>query len=391
MATALGTELQEEYGFVFARQWPAWLGGLLLGVVNVFLFIFYQPWTTLDGVLNWGSWIWGSVGVLRPDEVSPLLRSGSVVNLGLVAGALAAALAARQFGITVGPPRELAKGLVGGLLLGTGAALARGCNIGGFFSATSAFALNGLGMAVGLAAGAFIGARYLVWEAERAGSASLADLPSASSRPSRLRQLQPAFGLLGVGLLVAATFAYVRAGFADRAVILLLGVALGVISQRSRVCFVRAFREPFLTGESSHTRAMLLGLVVSIVGFALVKGAIETKIDDFVRPTFWIGGVVGGLIFGIGMVIGGGCGAGSLWRAGEGHVKLWLAVIGYVLAAPLVTEWLRRAGVANSLGQAVLLPDVLGWEWSVAALLGLVAIWYLAVRWNEATGRLAAI
>ncbi len=388
---SLGAKLAEDYRTLFGEEWPAWVGGLAIGFLNVFLFVFYQPWTTLDGILNWGSWLWGSVGVggVRADSVSPLLRSGSVVNLGLLFGAFAAALLAGQFAIRVGPKRELAKGLVGGLFLGTGAAVARGCNIGGFFSSTAALAASGIAMAVGLAIGAFLATRYLLWEAER--TTSFAAAPVSGPRSERSPWRQPGFGLVAMAALVAAAIWYAVTGFADRSVILLLGVVLGVVSQRSRVCFVQAFREPFLTGDTRHTRAMLLALAVSIVGFAIVMSVIDTKADDFVRPTFWIGAVLGGTIFGFGMVLAGGCGAGAIWRAGEGHVKLWLVVLAYVGSAILVSEWLRRSGLATQLGQSVFLPDQLGWIGSLAFLALLLVGWYVFARWNEASRRLVAI
>lgn len=49
---------------------------------------------------------------------------------------------------------ELLKGGVGGLLMRMGAVLAFGCNVGGFFSATSALSLSGLTMMLELGAGA---------------------------------------------------------------------------------------------------------------------------------------------------------------------------------------------------------------------------------------------
>lgn len=386
---------REDYRTLFGRQWPVWVGGLLIGVVNVFLFIFYQPWTTLDGALNWGDWSLYRLGVFASDADSPLLRSGSVINLGLLFGAMMAALLAGQFGVRVGPMSELVKGAVGGVLLGAGAAIARGCNVGGFFSATSAFGLNGLTMAVGLAVGAFAGARYLVWETERGGPVTTAPAPTpaASGNPIAPRHIipQPLFGLAVLVILLGAAITYGLSGFADRAIILLFGVLLGVISQRSRVCFVQAFREPFLTGRTEHTRAMLLGLLVSVIGFALVKTVIFEKELEFVRPTFWIGSLVGGLIFGVGMVLAGGCGGGTIWRVGEGHVKLWLALIAYVFSASLVNELLQRTGLRDQLGEAVFLPDRVGWNWAVLILIGVIVLWYVLARWNEATRKLAAI
>src|SRR4030095_11263562 len=91
-----------------------------------------------------------SLGLLnRPDLISPVLYSGSILNLGLLMGALAAALLGREFAIRVPPLGELLKGGVGGLLMGLGANLAFGCNIGGFFSAVGALSLSGVAVMVG--------------------------------------------------------------------------------------------------------------------------------------------------------------------------------------------------------------------------------------------------
>jgi len=387
----LVTKLRQDYCALFREPWPVWVGGLLLGTLNVFLFVFYQPWTTLDGALNWGDWILGRLGVLRGEPLSPLLRSGSVVNFGLFFGAMASALLAGEFGVRVGPGRELAKGFVGGVFLGIGAALARGCNIGGFFSGTAALSASGLAMAVGLAAGAFCGVRYLLWEVERWAPLPVAATGGSGVLGSGKRHLQPYLGgavLLAMG---ASALAYSRLGHGDRAVILLLGLLLGVISQRSRVCFVQAFREPFLTGDTRHTRAMLLALLVALVGFSLVKTAIPEKAEEFVRPTFWLGSLLGGVIFGVGMVLAGGCGGGTIWRAAEGHLKLWAALVAYTLSASLVRSWLVRSGWQDRLGVAVFLPDSFGVGGAVALLFGVLLLWYLAASWNEASRKLTAV
>ncbi|NIP23306.1 MAG: YeeE/YedE family protein, partial [Phycisphaerae bacterium] len=264
-------------------------GGLAYGFINVLLFLHFQPWSTLDGVLNWGDNLFGRFGIGIDGALSPLLRSGSVINIGLIMGAFLAALLAGQFGIRVGPGRELIKGLGGGLLMGVGAVLVRGCNIGGFFSGTSSLGLHGVTMALGLAFGAFLGVRYLMWEMEHAsatGANSKSWLHNA--------RIQPYVGGVILIALLAGAISYARQGYNSLSVILLFGILLGVVSQRSRVCFVAAFRDPFLTGKGSHTKAMLLGLVVSMIGIALVKYVAFDNLDDtvvyaFVRPTFWLG------------------------------------------------------------------------------------------------------
>ncbi len=379
--------LRQDYQTVFGRNWPVWLGGIFYGVINVLLFLHFQPWTTLDGVLNWGDNLFGRFGIGNAEALSPLLRSGSIINMGLIAGAFLAALLSGQFGIRIGPVRELIKGAVGGLLMGVGAVLVRGCNIGGFFSGTSAFGLHGVSMAVGLGIGAFLGARYLVWELDHVPAGK-----NLGGNWLHNPKVQPYVGgVVFLGLIAAALY-YLNLGYANRAVILLFGILLGVVSQRTRLCFVRAFREPFLTGESSHTRAMLIALLISIIGFAIVKNVIFEKVDAFVRPTFWVGSLTGGIIFGLGMVAAGGCGGGTMWRVGEGHAKLFLALIGYVTAAAFFNDYLQRTGLIQRLGSPAFLPDMVGgWGWAVLLLLGMLAVWYLIVRWNEETHRLAAI
>src|SRR4029077_20027386 len=127
--------------------------------------------------------------------VAPWLYSGSLIDLGVIVGALAAALLAREFAIRVPRSGELVKGGVGGTLMGVGAMLAFGCNIGGFFSATSALSLSGLGMMIGLVAGAFVGLRYLLWETEhRPEWSSGSSRVYAGARPEGSRQ--PVVGLL---------------------------------------------------------------------------------------------------------------------------------------------------------------------------------------------------
>jgi uncharacterized membrane protein YedE/YeeE len=386
-------KLREDYNRLFGQAWDPWVGGLLIGIINVFLFMLYQPWTSLDGIFNWGNSLLGDVELLSLGPDHPILRSGSVINIGLLFGAFLSALLAGQFAIRMAPRRELIKGAIGGILIGLGAVLVRGCNIGGFFSGTSALGLHGLTMGVGLAIGAFFGVQYLMWELEHT--------TDGGGKPATLlhnAKIQPYVGAAMIIVLLMAAFAYNYEGYSQQAIILLFGATLGVISQRSRVCFVRAFREPFLTGEASHTRAILLALLVSMVGIALVKYmAIEVwflsdaDVDPFLRPTFWIGSLTGGTIFGFGMVIAGGCGAGTIWRVGEGQVKLWMALLGYIFSAALFNRLLMNRGLINQLGKEAFLPDYVGWGAAIILMFAILILWYLFVQWNEETGRFTAL
>jgi uncharacterized protein len=380
----MGAALSAQYAAVFARPWPVWGAAILVATVNVFLFAFDRPWTASDGLRNWGDWVLRGVGLVpRADLVAPWLYSGSLLNLGVLFGGLTAALLSREFAVRVPPRGEAVKGATGGVLMGLGAMLAFGCNIGGFFSAVSALSLSGFGMMLGLGLGAFLGLRYLLWEMDRrpawsSGTARVYGAPAAGAA-SR----QPIAGLLLAGALLLAPFVYARTGYHAQGIFLLFGVVFGVIFQRSRFCLVRAFREPFMTGDAEHTRAAALALAVSTLGFAVLKFADLKDKGDWVFPGAGIGALAGGTLFGVGMTLAGGCGAGSIWRAGEGQVKLWIALAGFALGASLARLALAQAGALQKLGWAVFLPTALGWGAALVLTLAVLVVWAVLATWNE--------
>jgi uncharacterized protein len=381
---------REQYQALFERPWPVWPAAALVATINVFLFAFDRPLTASDGVRNWGDWVLTGLGVVtRPDLIAPWLYSGSLINLGVLAGATAAALLAREFAVRVAPAGELIKGGIGGILMGLGAVLAFGCNIGGFFSALSALSLAGFGMMLGLGIGAWIGLRYLLWELTRRPAWSAGrTYVFAGVRPES--RVQPWIGVALVALLLAAPFVYASFGYVLQGIVLLFGVVFGVVFQRSRFCLVRAFREPFMTGDGEHTRAAALALVISALGFAILKFTDLKDRGDWVFPAFWLGAVLGGVIFGLGMTLAGGCGAGSIWRAGEGQVKLWVAVLGFALSASL-TRLLLTPEALRSLGRAVFMPSVFGWAITTVLVVGVMAAWWAFATWNEESRRFAAL
>src|SRR2546428_12432295 len=60
------------------------------------------------------------------------------------------------------------------------------------------------------------------------------------------------------------------------------------------------------------------------------------------------------------MTLAGGCGAGSIWRAGEGQVKLWAAIACFALGASLTRLAAAQTGLLQQLGAAALLPSAVG-------------------------------
>jgi len=372
------------YERLFARGWSVVGSAIALGAMNAFLFALDRPWTASDGVRNWGDWLLSRLGVLDGrDLVVPWLYLGSLLNLGLLAGALAAALLSREFAVRIAPAGELLKGGAGGLLMGIGSILAFGCNIGGFFSALSALSLSGLVMMVGLGIGAYAGLRYVLWEAGHWPGSSGGRARRFCAPGSARLGWQPVLGGLLVVAALLGALAYDQSGYTPQGGFLLFGVAFGVILQRSRFCLVRAFREPFMTGDGEHTRAAALALGVSMVGCSILKFANLKDPSDWVFPAVWRGALLGGIVFGFGMVLAGGCGVGSIWRAGEGHVKLWVALGMFALGASSARLVLTRLDFLHRLGVVVFLPSILGWGGAMFLVAAAMAAWYVFATWNE--------
>ena len=383
--SVMGSILKRSYTTVFYENWPVWLGGILIGIMSVLTFAWARPWGVVGGLRNWADWLFHQVGLYDKAPLSPLISTNSILTLGLLWGAFGAALMSKQFAIRMAPGRELIKGVVGGCFLGIGSAMAGGCNVGGFYIASSALSFAGLAMMVGLIAGAYLGLRYLYWE--------MMHLPSSppkggSAKKTNLLFLEPYIGaVVFLGALVAAWF-YAREAYTRVGGLLLCGIAFGIIIQRTRFCFVRCFRDPFMTGEGDMVRAIVYGIIISILGFAALKWTGLRGESVYVTQTFWFGSLVGGIIFGFGMLIAGGCGTGSVWRAGEGHIKLMVVVACFALSNSLFKALIKSSeGFKALIGNRVFLPDFLTYKWTVIVLLAIFLAYSLVATWNEETDK----
>ena len=116
---------------------------------------------------------------------------------------------------------------------------------------------------------------------------------------------------------------------------LIIGAIFGFILQRGRYCMNSAFRDILLLKEYKLAKAVAVSLVVLMVGFSIFAfaGVIDLAPRSF-KP--W-GAIVGGLIFGVGMVLAAGCASGTTYRVGEGMMGSMVAAIGLTLGAVMAT------------------------------------------------------
>jgi uncharacterized protein len=73
----------------------------------------------------------------------------------------------------------------------------------------------------------------------------------------------------------------------------------------------------------------------------------------------------------------------SIWRGGEGHVKLWVAVFFFAVGAAAMRQILVRTDLIGQLGSASFLPNIVGWSSAAWIVVILMALWYLVTGWNE--------
>ena len=112
---------------------------------------------------------------------------------------------------------------------------------------------------------------------------------------------------------------------------LLAGLPFGYCAQRGGFCLTRALSNWVLMGDTAILRAYVLALLVAIVGVHVLELGLVESIP--VRPFRWLANVTGGFIFGVGMILGGGCAGSSWYRLGEGALGAWVVLVGFAMGA----------------------------------------------------------
>ena len=215
---------------------------------------------------------------------------------------------------------------------------------------------------------------------------------SSLAAAARAMDRSTAGGLLS---LVGLAVVYLLALSADAAwpVFWVVGVAFGAICQRSRFCFVAGFRDLFLMRQGRMLRGIIAGLAVATAGFAMVMATIVPNPGSGVLPSdahilpLGIATVLGGLLFGYGMVIAGGCVSGSLYRMGEGYIGSWVAIGGVLIglyALNRTWNWWWDNQISGDI--IAWIPTNFTYTWAIVFTFVLLALAFAAVSWWERRG-----
>src|ERR1043166_6752483 len=113
------------------------------------------------------------------------------------------------------------------------------------------------------------------------------------------------------------------------------GLVFGYVLQRGGFCLTRAISNAVLMGDGTVLRAYVLALLVAMIGVHALLGL--GLLDIPIRPFRWVANVLGGALFGSGMILSGGCSGSTWYRVGEGAVGAWVVLLGFAMGATTVS------------------------------------------------------
>lgn len=215
------------------------------------------------------------------------------------------------------------------------------------------------------------------------------DSPYSKSKNKKSMKNQIPFGIL-IAIVMIISGILLSNNSIELGLYWIIGISFGVILQKSRFCFTASMRDPYITGGTALTKAVLVAFAITTVGFTAIKfGAYSNGLvipgQNYIVPISFAT-IIGAFMFGIGMVISGGCGSGTIMRVGEGFLlqvlTLFFFIIGSLWGAHDFGWWNEHV---ISKGKAIFLPDIFGWLGSIIIQLVLIGFLYiLADKWQKA-------
>ncbi|EKU46409.1 YeeE/YedE family protein [Staphylococcus massiliensis] len=160
---------------------------------------------------------------------------------------------------------------------------------------------------------------------------------------------------------------------------LIVGILLGFVMQRTRFCLTGGFRDMYVQRNNKMFYALLIAITIQSIGLLILTRTGLLTIHNETFPI--IGTIIGSFIFGVGIILAGGCATGTWYRAGEGLIGSFVALVFYALSAaatkhgvlkPLMdkinTHTVANADMASSTGVPM---------WVFVLLLTLITLFFV--------------
>nr|WP_279078103.1 selenium metabolism membrane protein YedE/FdhT [Hafnia alvei] len=380
---------KQQYLIKFWAPLPAVIAA---GILSTYYFgITGTFWAVTGEFTRWGGHVlqlfgahpeqWGYFKVIGL-EGSPLDRIDGMMVIGMFGGCFAAALWANNVKLRMPQHRiRIFQAVLGGMIAGFGARLAMGCNLAAFFTGIPQFSLHAWFFALATAVGSYFGARFTLLPMFRI-PVKLQKVSAASPLTQKPAQAKRRFRLGMIIFLAVILWGGLTAMNAPKlGLAMLFGIGFGLLIERAQICFTSAFRDLWITGRTHMAKAIIIGMAVSAIGiFSYVQMGLPPKI-------MWAGpnAVLGGLLFGFGIVLAGGCETGWMYRAVEGQVHFWLVGFGNILGATILAYyWDDLApSLATSYDKVNLLQTFGPLGGLLVTYLMLLAAFLLVVAWEK--------
>jgi len=173
-----------------------------------------------------------------------------------------------------------------------------------------------------------------------------------------------------------------------------VAVAFGAIANKTNFCTMGAVSDWVNMGDKNRLRAWFLAIGIAILGSQILQTVVSIDLTKSIYLTAsfgWLGYLLGGLLFGIGMTLASGCGQRTLVRIGGGNLKslvvmLVMGITAYMtlrgLLAPvrinaievtnvdLAAHGIPNQGIATLILAATGIGDANLVQWGVTAVLG---------------------
>lgn len=326
---------------------------------------------------------WAYFELVRLDG-NTLQRSDGWIVWGMFIGSLIMVLLNNNFKIRMPQQkRRWAQALVGGVVAGFGARMAMGCNLAAFFTGVPQFSVHAWVFIAGTGMGTLLGTRLIKmrWWKGRPTLVRGKGAPAAR----QARHIQPVAGAI-LGLAYAGLVLYFfSAGQHKLALGALFGAMFGILVERGQICFTSAFRDLWIMGRAVMTKAIIAGMAISAVITIVVVAAYDaTPITQVVAPST----LVGGLLFGVGIVMASSCETGMMYRLMEGQLMYVAVFVGNIIGATLLAYAWDHLGVYDTLaasGARVNLVSHAGPLGAILITLLLLALFYAYVTFRQNT------
>ena len=332
-------QFRQTYMVNFWRPTPAVIA---LGVLAAYYFgITGTYWAVTGEFTRWGGHIlqffgvdisnWGYYKIMKMEGTS-LTRIDGVMIIGMFAGCIAAAFWGNNVKLRMPASNiRIAQALIGGIIAGFGARLVMGCNLASLFTGIPQFSVHAWFFTIAMIIGVYLGTKVTMLPFFQ--SKIKLQKVSCSKELEKDETQVKSFFKFGTFVFIAAIiWALYLIFFANSqklGIAVLFGCAFGLLIAKAQICFTSAFRDIFTTGRNELAIAIVIGMAVSTIGvFSYIMIGTPAKI-------MWAGpnAIIGGLLFGFGIVLAGGCECGWMYRAVEGQVHFWIVGIGNVIGA----------------------------------------------------------